>query len=163
MINLAKRELTRRRRQSLSMLSNLKPISLLLWFVNRRLMDWNGAVEQTSKRNQVDMYLQIGLNWLSQTKSGEKSKKDSLRQVAADWIRVFLLIAINHTVWFLQSEWNMGFKCSQLTHLIAIFFGSSIRRWVWLSRYATKKVRTISMAKKPLTMLSMMKRASSFL
>lgn len=66
-LDLANRELTRRRRQSRSMFSTLKPSSLP-WFVNKRLIDWNGAVEHTSKINQVDMYLYIlfGMkeNWL---------------------------------------------------------------------------------------------------
>lgn len=54
--NLAKRELTRLRRQSLSMLRSLKVSSLML-FVRRRARNCNGAVEQTSNINQVDMYL----------------------------------------------------------------------------------------------------------
>lgn len=57
-LDLANRELTRLRRQSRSMFSTLKPSSLP-WFVNMRLIDWNGAVEHTSKINQVDMYLYI--------------------------------------------------------------------------------------------------------
>lgn len=55
-MNLANRELTRLRRQSLSILRTLNPISLPL-YLNRRLSDWNGAVEQTSKANQVERYL----------------------------------------------------------------------------------------------------------
>lgn len=45
-------------------------------------------------------------------------------------------------------------------NLVAIFLWSSIRRYDLRSTYATKKVRMISMAKKPLTTLSMMKSVS---
>lgn len=47
-----------------------------------------------------------------------------------------------------------------LTNLVAIFLGSSIRRYDLLSTYATKKVRTISITKKPLTTLSTMNSVS---
>jgi hypothetical protein len=53
---LANKELTLRKRQSLRTLRNLSP---RLWscLLNRRLMEWKGNVEQTSKANQVDRYL----------------------------------------------------------------------------------------------------------
>lgn len=51
-------------------------------------------------------------------------------------------------------------KKLKFINLVAIFLWSSIRRYDLRSTYATKKVRTISMAKKPLTTLSMMKSVS---
>lgn len=47
-----------------------------------------------------------------------------------------------------------------LRYLEAMSFGSSTSRYVVLSRQATKKVRTMSMAKKPFTTLSTMERGS---
>lgn len=50
---------------------------------------------------------------------------------------------------------EMTSKANQdLVYFQAICFGSSTSRYVVLSRYATKKVRTISIAKNPLTTLS---------
>lgn len=53
----------------------------------------------------------------------------------------------------------MRSKINQLRrYLQAIFFRLSTRRKVCESRYATKKVKIISMAKRALTMLSVMAR-----
>ena len=46
-----------------------------------------------------------------------------------------------------------------LAYLHAIWFGLSTRRYVALSRYATKNVKMISIAKNPLTTLSVIERA----
>lgn len=64
MSDLENRALTRRSRHNLSILSALKP-SPLLCLVKRRLIDWNGAVEQTSKMNQEDKYLNVRCNGYS--------------------------------------------------------------------------------------------------
>ena len=47
------------------------------------------------------------------------------------------------------------------TYLQAIFFGSSTSRYEALSRYATKKVNTMSMPNNALTMLSVIERGFS--
>lgn len=84
------------------MLRTLKPSSLL-WLVKRRLMDSSGAVEQTSNANQVDMYLQV---WWSNMKYAEFFGDSFLvLKKEEKFISIYIFI-----------------------YLIAIFFGSSMRR-----------------------------------
>lgn len=107
MYYLANKELTLRNRQRRRTLRNLRP-RLCSCLVKRWVMERNGIVEQTSKMNQVDRYLQTKRN-----KGGNKAVKVN----TVGYIHACLRLRGVST---LKERWQQ--------HLSAIFFGSSTTR-----------------------------------